>query len=830
MYQKTSVSEKSHIRQETDKENTGNGISLPAVTPVQKAAEEELPAQGKFETVQKAEEEEPMQGKFKTVQKAAEEELPAQGKFEPVQKAEEEEPMQGKFKTVQKAAEEELPAQGKFETVQKAEEEEPMQGKFKTVQKAAPDEQEGGGAEEEEAIQGKFKTVQKAAPDEQEGGGAEEEEAIQGKFKTVQKAAEEELPAQGKFETVQKAEEEEPLQGKFTTLQKKKSQAQPFQLKADTPNNTGLPNNLKSGVESLSGFAMDDVKVHYNSDKPKGLQAHAYAQGTDIHIGPGQEQHLPHEAWHVAQQKQGRVQPTMQMKQGVPVNDDAGLENEADVMGAKAVTQGKEMEPGTAQLRFNTNLLTGSIQRKANTGKEKTHPRTTPATAQFNRGRSSSVTEETSEAKFQRENAGIIGVISNASSILGEVNWGTLASGSTTSTADTVGSGASGVGVGGSLTGLSGTATNSIQGTGQPDVAGAAGDIVSGVGSSIGSLVKTVIAIKDIYKAANGSESKLVGTGKIAIGLMAALKSGCEAAMSIQKFVNGTVPPGVKSLIPGLGLAIAACEVIVNVYTMYNAYSAESEMAGVSGEFKTGLAAILHGEPHLTAPSLFANEVRGKMFNRITYLRLKPGLFETLEQLMDTGLTTEQRTQRTANFKRTHNLASNPVPIAELCAAIRYYELGSKMQEINQKRKVQGARNIFANLLAIAGEIAKFFPADGGITATVLLGTSAAIGAAQSAAKFIQGFARDRGILGADQNRSGAQKQKEYVNHTRTLYQYMGSIDPATEEKKPKVTRAEQMLRATGVNTSAVYATEYDNATSKTGQVKQIIEAMKTGR
>ena len=81
---------------------------------------------------------------------------------------------------------------------------------------------------------------------------------------------------------------------------------------------------------------MDDVKVHRNSDKPAQLQAHAYAQGTDIHLGPGQEKHLPHEAWHVVQQKQGRVKPTKQLKSKVNVNDDAGLEKEADVMGARA--------------------------------------------------------------------------------------------------------------------------------------------------------------------------------------------------------------------------------------------------------------------------------------------------------------------------------------------------------------------------------------------------------------------------------------------------------------------------------------------------------------
>jgi len=101
-------------------------------------------------------------------------------------------------------------------------------------------------------------------------------------------------------------------------------------------NYTGLPDNLKTGMENLSGISLDDVKVHHNSDKPAQLQAHAYAQGTDIHLASGQEKHLPHEAWHVVQQKQGRVQPTMQMKGKVNVNDDTGLEKEADVMGAKA--------------------------------------------------------------------------------------------------------------------------------------------------------------------------------------------------------------------------------------------------------------------------------------------------------------------------------------------------------------------------------------------------------------------------------------------------------------------------------------------------------------
>jgi hypothetical protein len=122
-------------------------------------------------------------------------------------------------------------------------------------------------------------------------------------------------------------------------------------------NNTGLPDNLKSGIENLSGYSMDDVKVHYNSDKPTQLQALAYAQGTDIHVAPGQEQYLPHEAWHVAQQKQGRVKPTLQMKANVSINDDTQLEHEADVMGMKALAVTDQNAP------LKTQSATSYIQR-----------------------------------------------------------------------------------------------------------------------------------------------------------------------------------------------------------------------------------------------------------------------------------------------------------------------------------------------------------------------------------------------------------------------------------------------------------------------------------
>lgn len=102
----------------------------------------------------------------------------------------------------------------------------------------------------------------------------------------------------------------------------------------------GLPHALRTGIESLSGMDMSSVRVHRNSSEPAQLNALAYAQGTDIHLAPGQERHLPHEAWHVVQQRQGRVRATQQMA-GLAVNDDADLEREADQMGARALALGR---------------------------------------------------------------------------------------------------------------------------------------------------------------------------------------------------------------------------------------------------------------------------------------------------------------------------------------------------------------------------------------------------------------------------------------------------------------------------------------------------------
>lgn len=113
---------------------------------------------------------------------------------------------------------------------------------------------------------------------------------------------------------------------------------------------TDLPDGLRGGLEHLSGLAMDDVRVYYDSPEPARFDATAYACGSDIHLAPGREEDLPHEAWHVVQQRSGRVAPTAH-EHTVAINDDIRLELEAEMMGARALAASGPAAPARPHRR-----------------------------------------------------------------------------------------------------------------------------------------------------------------------------------------------------------------------------------------------------------------------------------------------------------------------------------------------------------------------------------------------------------------------------------------------------------------------------------------------
>ena len=138
----------------------------------------------------------------------------------------------------------------------------------------------------------------------------------------------------------------------------------PQKVQTNKPNLTGIPTQMKLDFEQRSGLSFDDVRVHYNSDKPAQLQALAYTQGTQVYVGPGQERHLPHELGHVVQQKQGRVK-TNRLIKNVPVNVEASLEHDADTYPQKtsAAVQQCYLGGGNApiQCRLHFKYITDSM-------------------------------------------------------------------------------------------------------------------------------------------------------------------------------------------------------------------------------------------------------------------------------------------------------------------------------------------------------------------------------------------------------------------------------------------------------------------------------------
>jgi hypothetical protein len=146
--------------------------------------------------------------------------------------------------------------------------------------------------------------------------------------------------------------------GKRTGVRDDSTGAPGKQTRVDTEavDNGALPGRLRSVIEALSGMSMADVRVHRNSSEPAKLQAAAFARGNEIHLGPGQEHQLAHEAWHVVQQKQGRVAPNAPGMGKLELNHDPALEAEAETMAARALALGDgahatDAAPATATAR-----------------------------------------------------------------------------------------------------------------------------------------------------------------------------------------------------------------------------------------------------------------------------------------------------------------------------------------------------------------------------------------------------------------------------------------------------------------------------------------------
>lgn len=114
-----------------------------------------------------------------------------------------------------------------------------------------------------------------------------------------------------------------------------------------------VPSDLREEYEQKYNVRLDDVKIHYDSDKPDSFNAYAYTEGNNVYLGPGQEKYLSHELNHVIQQKQDMVSANQYLN-GRPVSIDPMLEAQADSglgMNNAASSMNRQYGEGIIQLK-----------------------------------------------------------------------------------------------------------------------------------------------------------------------------------------------------------------------------------------------------------------------------------------------------------------------------------------------------------------------------------------------------------------------------------------------------------------------------------------------
>jgi hypothetical protein len=107
-----------------------------------------------------------------------------------------------------------------------------------------------------------------------------------------------------------------------------------------------LPDDVRARMEKVFQTDFSDVRIHEGSEA-ESIGVMAYTQGSHIHFRPGEynpyslsgQELLRHELTHVVQQLEGRVPAPL--GNGVPINDNPLLEEEAIEKGKKAAGQVK---------------------------------------------------------------------------------------------------------------------------------------------------------------------------------------------------------------------------------------------------------------------------------------------------------------------------------------------------------------------------------------------------------------------------------------------------------------------------------------------------------
>lgn len=533
--------------------------------------------------------------------------------------------------------------------------------------------------------------------------------------------------------------ESDVVQGKLSFNDNREESKRVTQLQE---NKTGLPDALKGGIESLSGVDISDTKVHYNSSKPKEVNAHAYAKGNEIHVAAGQEKHLAHEAWHVVQQKQGRVKPTTSVN-GAAVNNDQSLEKEADVMGAKALQTkavGGEFGFGTVASK----IL--QLRKKPQAEEQKEAP----------------VKEEPS-----KENATEDHPLIHMKKALGSSDYKTLLA---TKKDDPKAK---------EDMSMSDKLKAAMQE--KKEEAGSKANRASRVAKDKAKkTAKTVKGLMEKFKKAFSSgekdlekiESKdkpaseptdKLATAKTALSTTKTIISGIKS-IADQLKTHSTVMKAVSE-VPGVGAVISGISLAVGSIEVYETYQ-EQKSQEIAMQEKYAGKKIMFGYPG-----------------------------HSPEQV-------EEKIQ--SNAARTDNPVTKKKYLDRI-ASLKEYILDGELLVIAKKRfkrKVFEASVMFVDFI---GRIAELFPGVGTLIGKIMSGVSSVMSAGAAAVRGIKQFGRDHGVAGFDHSKTTSAKQNKVVSLTGTMLNMVMNLPPYNQENAGSYTKVENYFRKAGCDMGEIY-------------------------
>ncbi len=342
-------------------------------------------------------------------------------------------------------------------------------------------------------------------------------------------------------------------------------------------------------------------------------------------------------------------------------------------------------------------------------------------------------------------------------------------------------------------------------------------EMIGGIKDVIMSIVSAIKAYK-AHKAKSHSEAAEHGSAAF-LALVSAAGNAAKAARDVYQAMAQAVPPALMATVPALSMLLSALNIVMRFPKALSTGGKRKKMEGKSKELRPRLGRLfgLDVENKEERDHLFDKDRRGTFPAYETYFRVKKPIQEAFDAAFTSSgaghnpvLTLNARLSGTPAWTKLlagfgAQRAPNATVLRHIYMLIREYELADKMGEINKKRQVGGWTEMALELVNIGGDIAILVGgAAMGIGAAVGQGMKGAVTAVKlthGGSKLAQKLYRDRSKEGTHHKSSSA-KHKEYVRHTRFIYEQMGETvkRPNGLQKEAEAKKIAGYIKAAGLD------------------------------